>query len=65
MLGTARANLSVGPPFDLGVYRNGSLTLDEHRIEAGSAYLGELQQVFIDHLLEAFEDLPPIPWSTA
>lgn len=63
MLGTARANLSVGPPFDLGVYRNGSLALDQHRIEAGSAYLDELQQVFIDHLLAAFDDLPPIPWS--
>jgi putative proteasome-type protease len=63
MLGTARANLSVGPPFDLGVYHNGSLVLDEHRIESGSSYLGELQQVFIDHLLEAFDDLPPIPWA--
>jgi putative proteasome-type protease len=63
MLGTARANLSVGPPFDLGVYRNDTFTLDEHRIEAGSAYLDELQQVFIDHLMEAFGDLPAIPWS--
>ncbi len=64
MLGTARANLSVGPPFDLGVYHNGSLALEEHRIEAGSAYLDELQQVFIDHLLAAFDDLPPIPWDS-
>jgi putative proteasome-type protease len=63
MLGTARANLSVGPPFDLGVYHNGSLSLDEHRIEPGSAYLDELGQVFIDHLMDAFADLPPIPWS--
>lgn len=63
MLGTARANLSVGPPYDLAVYHNGSLTLDEHRIEADSGYLVELQQVFIDHLVEAFDDLPPIPWS--
>jgi putative proteasome-type protease len=62
MLGTARANLSVGPPFDLGVYHNGSLTLDEHRIEADSAYLGELQQVFIHHLMDAFAELPPVPW---
>ena len=63
MLGTARANLSVGPPYDLGVYRNDSLTLDEHRIEADSAYLDELGQVFVDHLMEAFDDLPPIPWT--
>jgi putative proteasome-type protease len=63
MLGTARANLSVGPPFDLGVYHNGSLTLDEHRIEPNSAYLDELGKVFVDHLMEAFDDLPPIPWA--
>ena len=25
MMSTARANLSVGPPYDLGIYRNGSL----------------------------------------
>ena len=28
MVSTARANLSVGPPYDLGVYRNGSLRVD-------------------------------------
>ena len=31
MISTAHANLSVGPPYDLGVYRNGSLEVDETR----------------------------------
>jgi putative proteasome-type protease len=64
MLSTAHANLSVGPPYDLAVYRNGSLTFEEHRIEANSEYLDELQQVWVRHLLGAIEELPPIPWQT-
>ena len=39
MISTAHANLSVGPPYDLGVYRNGSLDVDEARVEADSPYL--------------------------
>lgn len=61
MMMTARANLSVGPPYDLGVYRNGSLTLDEVRVEADDPFLGELEAVWARHLTEAIEDLPPAP----
>lgn len=63
MLSTARANLSVGPPYDLGVYRNGSLKLDEHRIRADSEYLDALGSTFVEHLRAAVDHLPPIPWS--
>ncbi len=63
MLSTTRANLSVGPPFDLAVYRNGSLSFDEHRIEADSDYLVEIQHRFVKHLMGALDELPPIPWS--
>jgi putative proteasome-type protease len=63
MLSTTRANLSVGPPFDLAIYRNDALTFDEHRIEADSDYLNDIQQRFIQHLFEALDELPPIPWS--
>lgn len=62
MLSTTRANLSVGPPYDLAVYRNGALTIDEHRIEPTSEYLLEIQELFVDHLLAAIDELPPIPW---
>lgn len=62
MLSTAHANLSVGPPYDLALYRNGSLAFEEHRIEANSEYLAELQQVWVRHLLDAIQELPPVPW---
>lgn len=61
MMSTARANLSVGPPYDAAVCRNGTLTVDEVRIEADSPYLTELQAAWGHHLLEAIGDLPPIP----
>jgi putative proteasome-type protease len=60
MLSTARANLSVGPPYDLGVYRNGELDVEEHRIADQSAYLHELQRVWVEHFLGAIDALPPI-----
>ncbi len=63
MLSTARANLSVGPPFDLAVYRNDSLVFDEHRIEADSEYLAEIEDRFVRQLLDGLDELPAIPWS--
>jgi putative proteasome-type protease len=61
MTSTARANLSVGPPYDAAVYRNGSLDVAEVRIAASSPYLAELDMAWTRHLLEAIEHLPPIP----
>ncbi|MEZ5180086.1 MAG: hypothetical protein R2746_17865 [Acidimicrobiales bacterium] len=61
MLSTARANLSVGPPYDLGIYRNGSLELVEHRIGDDSPYLADLQHTWVRLLTEAIEQLPAIP----
>lgn len=61
MLMTARANLSVGPPYDLAVYRNGSLELNEVRIEAESPFLDQLDAVWTRHLFEAIADLPSAP----
>ena len=61
MVSTARANLSVGPPYDAGVYLNDSLNVRQVRIEADSPYLAELAEVWGTHLLAAIDDLPPIP----
>jgi putative proteasome-type protease len=61
MLSTAHANLSVGPPYDAAVYRNGSLDVIEIRIEEGNPYLRELNQVWIDQLLDGVRQLPPLP----
>jgi predicted proteasome-type protease len=40
MMNAARANLSVGPPYDASVYRNGTFDLDERRFTAESPVLG-------------------------
>jgi putative proteasome-type protease len=61
MVSTAHANLSVGPPYDLGVYLNGSLELIETRVEADSPYLAALTQVWMTHFLDAIAQLPPLP----
>ena len=61
MLSTAHANLSVGPPYDAAVYRNGSLDVLEMRIEDDHPYLAELNTVWIDQLLDAVHQLPPLP----
>jgi putative proteasome-type protease len=61
MLSTAHANLSVGPPYDAGLYRNGTFEVRETRIEEDNAYLRQLNEVWIDQLLDAVNHLPPIP----
>jgi len=61
MLSTAHANLSVGPPYDLAVYLNGSLEVTETRVEANSPYLASLTEVWMEHFLEAIRQLPPLP----
>ncbi|OWY60398.1 hypothetical protein B7486_69395, partial [cyanobacterium TDX16] len=61
MMSTTRANLSVAPPYDAAVYLNGSLQVLEHRIEADSPYLAELEAAWSKHLHEAVNDLPALP----
>jgi putative proteasome-type protease len=61
MISTAHANLSVGPPYDLGVYRNGSLVIEETRVEADSPYLASIREVWMAHFLDAIHQLPTMP----
>lgn len=61
MMMTARANLSVGPPYDLAVYRNGSLDLAEARLENDAPFLAELDAVWSRHFSQAIADLPRAP----
>lgn len=58
MVSTARANLSVGPPYDLGVYRSGSHVVSHTRIADDSVYLAQLEEVWSRHLLAALDELP-------
>lgn len=60
MVSTAHANLSVGPPYDLGIYRQGSFSLDHTRIEPDSPYLGQIQEVWARHMFDAVGDLPMV-----
>jgi putative proteasome-type protease len=61
MISTSRANLSVGPPYDLGVYRNGSLELIERRLDEHDEYLVQLQQAWVRTMVDAIDLLPPLP----
>jgi putative proteasome-type protease len=63
MMSTARANLSVGPPYDAGVYRVGTFELDEHRFDADSPVLQELREVWERSILRAVAELPDVELS--
>ena len=60
MMSTARANLSVGPPYDIAVYRNGTHDVEEIRIAADSELLGELRSVWERLLTEMVAELPHV-----
>ena len=58
---TIKANLSVGPPIDLQLYEEGSLTRGlERRIEADDPYFQTISTGWGDALKLAFDSLPDI-----
>ena len=58
MMSTARANLSVGPPYDLGLYARDSFKAEEFRIEADSPVLVALQDNLGTAMHASFAELP-------
>jgi putative proteasome-type protease len=60
MMSTARANLSVGPPYDVAIHREGAHDVEEVRVEAGSALLAELSETWDRLLVEAVSALPHV-----
>jgi len=60
MMSTARANLSVGPPYDIAIYRNGTHDVEEMRIAADSELLDELRSVWERLLTEMVAELPHV-----
>ena len=60
MISTARANISVGPPYDLGVYQAGSHHVAGVRIDADSPFLARLEEVWARNLGHALQELPSI-----
>jgi putative proteasome-type protease len=60
MVSTAIANLSVGPPYDLGIYRTDSIELRHARIDGDSPYLARITEVWREHLMAAVHSLPAV-----
>src|SRR6478736_2005196 len=61
MMSTTRANLSVGPPYDLDNLRtDGGVALQEFRVAEDSPLLERLRAVWERYLLRAIAELPPI-----
>lgn len=60
MMSTSRSNVSVGPPYDIGMYATGSHTLDEFRVPPGSPALVRLEHFWGNRLRDLMDQLPPI-----
>jgi putative proteasome-type protease len=61
MMSTARANVSVGPPYDVAVLGvDAGTDLQEFRVEPDSPLLSRLSEVWERNLLAAVAELPPI-----
>lgn len=64
--GTMRSNATVGPPVELLCYRTNTLTLERYlRIDEDDAFLLATRRLWTEKLIEAFHELPPIPWDRA
>ncbi len=62
---TMRSNLTVGPPIEVIVYQTDSLRLERYyRFEDDSDYLRQLKRSWDKNLKDAFNNLPPIAWSS-
>jgi len=61
MMSTARADLSVVPPYDLAIVRaDGGVALQEFRGDRGLPVLARLREVWKRHRMSAIAELPPI-----
>jgi putative proteasome-type protease len=60
MMSTAAANLSVGPPYDVGIYLNDSFAVEEFRIAIDAPVLGRLRDTWERHLLQGVAELQTI-----
>ena len=63
MMSTARANLSVGPPYDGCVYLNDGFSPTGFRIEGDSPLLAELREAWERQMLSAMHEIEKISWA--
>lgn len=60
---TMRANLSVGPPLELAIYRADALATPVHRVfKLQSPFIKSLQKSWAEGLQRAFKRLPRFDW---
>ena len=63
MMSTARANLSVGPPYDGCIYLNDSLKPMEFRLQSDSPLLEELREAWERQMPNAVTEIQRISWA--
>lgn len=62
--GTARSNITVGPPFEVATYRKDQFQLACHcHFEENQPYLLGIREAWNNGIRQAFLGLPPIPWN--
>ncbi len=60
---TANSNITVGPPFELSIYRSGEFQADSRcKFESDGEYLPLLENAWRDGLNRVFNTLPPLAW---
>lgn len=63
--GTARSNVTVGPPFELAFYPQDTLTISRHlSFEGNSPYLDNLRTAWNQGLRRTLDELPLFDWET-
>jgi putative proteasome-type protease len=60
---TANSNITVGPPFEVSIYRSGEFRLGQRcKFESDGEYLPTLEQAWKNGLNQVFYNLPPLIW---
>ncbi len=60
---TSRSNITVGPPFEVGMYTKDSLQLGRYaKFEAEDPYLVSVRASWNQGVCDAFANLPVFPW---
>jgi putative proteasome-type protease len=63
--GTARSNVTVGPPFEIALYRRDTLTINQHmQFSRDDPYLVSLRDSWNQGMERALYDLPLFEWES-
>ena len=63
---TMQSNLTVGPPIEVAMYEESSLSVErKYRFDESSEYLRQIKSAWDQRLKEAFSNMPPLAWSKA